>query len=179
MKILGTGIAILVVTYDIIVAGSFCVAAICPFWACVALIRCLLALSPPRSVSCDLLVPSILFAASFINSGVQEEVAARNEKLVVSLCCRFKETNDRWPGSLADLVPDYCESVPRAKYCVCGRFLYAVTGDEGAVLWRLSRLGRPTLTTLGCGMTAKANTNGAKGPEKDRVRRPKPEEGRE
>lgn len=158
MKILGAVITLLVVTYDIVLAGSFCVAAICPAWACVALIRFALTLRQPRAVSYDFLVPSMLFAASFINSGLQEHVSVRNEKLVVSLCCRFKETNHKWPESLADLVPDYCDSVPRAKYCVCGGFGYAVTSDECAVLWRLGRLGRPTLRRLGCGMTAEAET---------------------
>ena len=79
-------------------------------------------------------MPLLTFAIAFGNGNLQWKISDANAERVIKACDEFRVANGRYPNKLDDLVPKYLPSVPPAKYCMMGSFLY-VNSDGHAMLW--------------------------------------------
>lgn len=74
----------------------------------------------------------LVFAAAALNNMVAEERA----KDVIAACELFKDRNGHYPAQLSELVPDFLDKVPGAKYSLAGSgFLYIVRQDSHSLMY--------------------------------------------
>jgi hypothetical protein len=69
------------------------------------------------------------------NDAFQLKVAEANAKRIVAACEKCHAANGRFPRRLDELVPEYMNSFPVAKYCLGSGFSYASSSDNTAKLW--------------------------------------------
>ncbi|WP_422927266.1 hypothetical protein [Singulisphaera sp. PoT] len=69
-------------------------------------------------------LPFLTFGLLWGNSILQNKIAEANARRVIAACEAYHAANGEFPKELDELVPRYLSSVPRAKYCLAGRFFY-------------------------------------------------------
>jgi hypothetical protein len=95
-----------------------------------------------RNIAVYLTAVIMVFVLNAVNNRIAQ---ARAESLITAVKA-FHAKNQRYPRSLEELVPDFVEQVPVAKYTfVESRFVY-VTSDRSTILFYVASppFGRPT-----------------------------------
>ena len=95
-----------------------------------------------RNIAVYLVAVILVFLLNAANKGIAQSRA----DILVAAVKAFNTKNERYPGSLEELVPDHIERVPFAKYTFfLNRFSY-YTSDQGTSLFYvdLPPFGRPT-----------------------------------
>jgi hypothetical protein len=99
---------------------------VCPIWFLVSLLKN--AIQRPGWVLAlvRIAIPALTLALVRANDAVQLRVAEANAQRVVAACEEYNTANGTFPKKLDELVPQYMNSVPLAKYCLGppGRFAY-------------------------------------------------------
>ena len=85
---------------------------------------------------------AIVFALNWVNNRIAK---SRAETLVTAVKA-FKQKHQRYPEKLDELVPEFVEHMPVAKYTLAfGRFYYVATaGYHGLFYMDMPPFGRPT-----------------------------------
>lgn len=74
----------------------------------------------------------LVFGVNWLNNAIAR---SRAETLIVAINA-FKKTNQRYPRDLSELVPDFIDQVPRAKYTFnFGEFEYVPAAEEPILLY--------------------------------------------
>ncbi|WP_422927265.1 hypothetical protein [Singulisphaera sp. PoT] len=79
-------------------------------------------------------LPVMTFGLLWGNSILQNKIAEANARRVIAACEAYHAANGEFPKKLDELVPRYLSSVPSAKYCLLGRFIYVNSGAP-MLLW--------------------------------------------
>jgi hypothetical protein len=79
-------------------------------------------------------MPLLTFAIAFGNGNLQWKISDVHAQQVIKACEEFRVANGQYPSKLDDLAPKYLASIPPAKYCLMGKFLY-VNSDGHVTLW--------------------------------------------
>jgi hypothetical protein len=82
-----------------------------------------------------ILIPALTFLFVRANDTFQLRVAEANAQRIVAACEKYHAAKGRFPKRLDELVPEYMNSVPVAKYCLGSGFSYASLSDNTAKLW--------------------------------------------
>jgi len=82
----------------------------------------------------------------FMFNAVNNTIAKRRADVLVSAVKAFHTKNQRYPKSLEELVPDYVERIPLAKYTLTfDRFWYRTEGSDAWLFYvKFPPFGRPT-----------------------------------
>lgn len=82
-----------------------------------------------RAVGTKLLIYCAMFGISFGFYTYDLALARERAQVVIAAVERYQAQNDRYPDSLADLVPDFLPAVPRPRITP-GEFRYMKTPDD-------------------------------------------------
>jgi hypothetical protein len=85
-------------------------------------------------------IPALTLGLVWANNAVQLGVAEANAQRVVVACEAYHAANGRFPEKLDELVPQYLNSVPLAKYCLGppSRFFYNSSASGPTMLaWQV------------------------------------------
>jgi hypothetical protein len=82
----------------------------------------------------------------FVFNAANNHLAQSRANVLISAVKAFHDKNQRYPKSLEELVPDYVERVPLAKYTFMFNRFWYFTSDQGTSLFYvgLPPFGRPT-----------------------------------
>jgi hypothetical protein len=80
-------------------------------------------------------MPLLTLAIAMSNGSLQWKISDVNSERVIKACEEFRVENGRYPSKLDELVPKYLTSVPPAKHCMTGMFMYENKADGPCVLW--------------------------------------------
>jgi len=108
----------------------------CPIWFLVSALKNGIERSGWGIALVRIGIPAMTFGLLWANSAVQLKVAEANAQRVVAACQEFHTANGRFPKNLDELVPRYMNFVPRAKYCLAGRFSYHSLGTP-VLYWQV------------------------------------------
>ena len=119
------GTALLLLAWDAALWGSFLLSfMVCPIWFLASVLKNAIERPGWRLAILRISVPPLTLALALANNAVQLRIAEANAPRIVVACERFHAANGRFPKTLGELVPRFMPSVPRAKYCLAGEFLY-------------------------------------------------------
>jgi hypothetical protein len=118
--------AVLLLVWDGALNGTFVWSWIfCPIWFLVSLLKNAIERPGWGLALVRIGIPALTLGLVRANSDVQLGVAEANAQRVVAACEQYNAANGRFPKNLDELVPQYMNSVPFAKYCLLsGRFAY-------------------------------------------------------
>ena len=130
------GVALLL-WFDVAFSGSALMSTLCcPVWILVSLVKNAIQRPGWGLALVRVGIPALTWWLVGINNDFQLAMARRNAQQVVQACELFHADQGRFPGNLEELVPRYMESVPRAKYCLIGRFQYFNSGNP-MLVWQV------------------------------------------
>ena len=82
-------------------------------------------------------MPALTLALVLANAVFQFRVSGANAARIITACEEYHAAHGTFPNTLEELVPRYMPSIPPAKYCLGGKFLYVNSGKEYHILlWR-------------------------------------------
>lgn len=104
---------------------------VCPIWFIVSLLKNAIEGSNWRLALARIVTPVLTFWLLWTNNTIQIQVAEANALRVVAALETYHAANGKFPKKLDELVPQYFNSVPVAKYCFgpWGRFTYINSGN--------------------------------------------------
>ncbi len=108
----------------------------CPIWFLVSLLKNAIERPGWGLALVRIGIHAMTFGLLWANNAVQLEVAEANAQRVVAACEECHAANGRFPKNLDELVPRYMNFIPRAKYCLAGRFAYHNFG-EPMLYWQV------------------------------------------
>jgi hypothetical protein len=108
---------------------------ICPVWLLISIVKNMIWRPGWRIAVLRISMPILTLAIAMANAEVQWKLSDANAERVIKACDEFHNASGRYPQKLEELVPDYLPSVPRAKYCLAGKFWYFNTGDNCTLMW--------------------------------------------
>lgn len=165
-------VAAVIIVFDVVLTGSTRLALLCPLWITLSCIRSAFTRPGWSTFLVRCAVPACVMMASVFSSDIQERLAERSTESISLACCRFRNANGRWPRTLNELVPEYFDVLPRAKwrwYGEAGRFLYLPAHDtSGPSLFRWNRIGFGQLTRIQCESTTEPERPEKEAREEDR-----------
>jgi hypothetical protein len=86
-------------------------------------------------------IPVLTFGLAWNNNAVQLRVAEANAKRVIAACEVYHAASGRFPKKLDELVPQFLNSVPPAKYCLGppSIFYYYASSEVGraSLCWQV------------------------------------------
>ena len=99
----------------------------CPIWILVSVIKSAIQRPGWGLALARLAIPVVTLLVARVNNEFQLTVANKNAERVVAACEKFRVDHGRFPTNLDELVPQYLNSTPFAKYCLGpgGRFFYS------------------------------------------------------
>ena len=131
--------ACVLIFFDMVLTGSYAFSALtCPVWFVISLVK---ARVQRRNVEvrvavARVLVPAATLAIVLANAGLQREIANSNAERITKACESFHAAHGVYPNRLADLVPQYLGSIPRAKYrLIESEFEYYLDQSAYPMLW--------------------------------------------
>jgi len=128
--------AFVLLVWDGAIGGTFLLSLIvCPIWLLVSILKNAIQRSGWRLSLLRIAIPALTFGLVLANSAVQLRIAETNAPRVVAACEEYYADNGQFPKTLDELVPRYLSSVPRAKYCLSGKFLYMNYHDYPLLMW--------------------------------------------
>jgi hypothetical protein len=131
--------AAVLLAWDGALYGSFLTSMIfCPIWFLVSLLKNAIERPGWGLALVRIGIPALTLGLVRANNAVQLGVAEANAQRVVAACEEYHAANGRFPKNLDELVPQYMNSVPFAKYCLGppGRFAYYNSGTPKLV-WQV------------------------------------------
>jgi hypothetical protein len=90
----------------------------CPIWFLVSLLKNAIERPGWGLALVRIGIPALTLALVRANNAVQLGVAEANAQRVVAACEAYHAANGRFTEKLDELVPQYMNSVPVAKYCL-------------------------------------------------------------
>ena len=108
---------------------------ICPVWFLISLGKSVVERPGWRIAVLRFSMPLLTLAIAMSNGALQWRISDVNAERVIEACEEFRVDNGRYPSELDELVPKYLTPVPRAKYCVTGKFHYSNSGDDGCMMY--------------------------------------------
>jgi hypothetical protein len=64
--------------------------------------------------------------------------AGRKAELLIAACEEYRTVNIVYPESLTDLVPDFIDKIPKAKYAYAAGQFHYVSREDSHLLWYVS-----------------------------------------
>jgi hypothetical protein len=132
--------AAVLLAWDGVFCGSFVMSWIfCPIWFLVSLLKNAIERPGWGLALVRIGIPALTLALVRGNNAVQIGVAEANAQRVVAASEAYHSANGRFPKNLDELVPQYMNSVPLAKYCLgppC-RFEYYYNSGEPMLVWQV------------------------------------------
>ncbi len=121
---------------DVAVYGTFISAIICPIWFIVSLVKAIKKRPGWKVGLSRIMIPALTLAIVGVNATLQIKIAEANAKQIVTACEQYRTDNGKFPDKLAELVPTYLSSVPRAKYTLTsGDFRYWNQEGSHQLIW--------------------------------------------
>ncbi|WP_068420408.1 hypothetical protein [Planctomyces sp. SH-PL62] len=111
---------------------------ICPIWFLVSLVKNAIQRPGWGLALVRIGIPALTLGLLKANDAVQLRVAEVNAQRIVAACEEYHDDNGRFPKNLDELVPQYLNSVPAAKYCMGppGSFAYYNSGTP-LLVWQV------------------------------------------
>jgi hypothetical protein len=111
---------------------------VCPIWFLVSLLKNAIERPGWGLALVRIGIPALTLGLVSANNAVQLRVAEANAQRVVAACEEYHAANGRFPKNLDELVPQYMNSVPFAKYCLLqpSRFDYHNFGTP-MLVWQV------------------------------------------
>jgi hypothetical protein len=131
--------AAILLTWDGALYGSLVMSSIfCPIWFLVSLLKNAIERPGWGLALVRIGIPALTFGIVRANNAIQLEFAEANAQRVVAACEEYHAANGTFPKNLDELVPQYMNSVPFAKYCLLqpGRFAYYNSGTP-MLVWQV------------------------------------------
>ena len=118
--------ALSLLLWDAVLSGSFLMSMLaCPLWFLVSVAQNAAKQPGWRIALFRIAIPVVTLAIVLANNALQWRIAEANAGRVIKACRDYRVAHGDYPTQLDILVPDYLDSVPRAKYCVMwGDFVY-------------------------------------------------------
>jgi hypothetical protein len=112
---------------------------VCPIWFLVSLLKNAIERPGWGFALVRIGIPVWTLGLVSANNAVQLGVAEANAQRVVAACEQYHTANGRFPKNLDELVPQYMNSVPFAKYCLLqpGRFAYNNFSGTPKLYWQV------------------------------------------
>ena len=110
----------------------------CPIWFLVSLLKNAIQRPGWGLALVRIAIPVLTLGIVKANSDFQLTVAETNAQRVVAACETYRAANGEFPKELEELVPQYLNSVPVAKYCLgpWGHFYYYnYDGGKPMLFW--------------------------------------------
>jgi hypothetical protein len=108
---------------------------ICPPWFLISIVKNIVQRPGWGIATLRISMPLLTFAIAYGNGNLQWKISDVHAQQLIKACEEFQVANGRYPNKLDELVPKYLSSVPPAKYCVMGEFLYVNSKDGPCMLW--------------------------------------------
>jgi hypothetical protein len=122
--------------YDVALDGCYTLSiTICPWWFLISVVKNLIWRPGWRIAVIRLAMPILTLAIAVTNGNLQWRISDANARRVINACDGFRAVNGRYPTTLDELVPTYLPSVPPAKYCMMGHFLYINWKGHCTLMW--------------------------------------------
>ncbi len=134
------GAAAILLAWDVAFTGSCLMSSLlCPIWFLVSLIRNAIQRPGWRLALVRIGIPALTLWLARVNNDFQLAVANKNAQRVVTACEKYHAVNGKFPRTLDELVPQYMNSVPVAKYCFAwDRFFYSShSSDSTMLVWHV------------------------------------------
>lgn len=128
-------------------AGSFLTSLFaCPIWFLVSVTKSATQKPGWTVALVRAAIPLVTLAVVLGNSAVQSRIAKANAERIIAACDKFHAGTGTFPNALDELVPDYMQFIPRAKYCLEWDKYEYINGDGHPILlWvEIPPFGRPT-----------------------------------
>jgi hypothetical protein len=125
------GGALVLLAWDGVLSGSFVFSVLfCPVWFLVSVLKNVVQRPGWGIALFRIAIPALTLGMVLGNSNLQSRIARANAERIISACEQYHVAHGSYPSKLEDLVPQYLESLPRAKYCIMmGEFHYWDMGD--------------------------------------------------
>jgi hypothetical protein len=97
-----------------------------------------------RLTACGIyLLMSILILTS---NAINNKIARSRAEVLIAACEKYKGKNNEYPENLSDLVPDFINEVPVAKYALMSNRFFYITSKDSHLLFYMAMppFGRPT-----------------------------------
>jgi hypothetical protein len=91
---------------------------VCPIWFLVSLLKNAIERPGWRPALVRIGIPALTLGLVIANNAVQLGIAEANAQRVVAACEQYHAANGTFPKKLDELVPQYLNSVPVARYCL-------------------------------------------------------------
>jgi hypothetical protein len=129
--------AVVLLFWDGAFSGSFLFSIlVCPFWFLGSVLNNAVKRPGWRLGLLRIAIPPLTLGLVLDNDAIQYRIATAKAPRVAAACEEFHAANGRFPKTLDELVPQYLESVPRAKYClVWGEFQYWNNDEHAILVW--------------------------------------------
>ncbi len=129
--------ALVLVFLDVVLDGGYILSAVvCPIWFLVGVIRAATQRSRYSVRAAVVLIPLATGLLVAVNYHVQMGIATANARSLIQACERYRVVNGNYPERLAELVPRYLDSVPKAKCCYSSNdFWYFASAGGHTLSW--------------------------------------------
>jgi hypothetical protein len=107
----------------------------CPPWFLISVVKNVMQRPGWGIATFRISMPLLTFAIAFGNGNLQWKISDAHAERVVQACEEFRVANGRYPSKLDDLVPKHLASIPPAKYCLMGGFMYVNMDNGPCILW--------------------------------------------
>jgi hypothetical protein len=133
--------AAVLLAWDGALTGSYLMSTlVCPIWFLVSLLKNAIERPGWGLALVRIGIPALTLGLVWANNAVQLGVAEANAQRVVAACEAYHAANGRFPEKLDELVPQFLNSVPLAKYCLGppSRFFYSSSASGPTMLaWQV------------------------------------------
>ena len=131
------GVALALLFWDVVISGSFLASyLICPIWFLVSILKNLIQRPGWKIALLRIAIPVVTLGLVLANNAFQYRMAESNAARIITACEKFHTANGKFPQTLDDLVPQYMQSIPRAKNCMfLGEFWYWNPEGEPRLAW--------------------------------------------
>jgi hypothetical protein len=81
---------------------------------------------------------AVMLIMAIAIKGINNRISYRNASVIIATCEQYKNKNGTYPARLHDLLPNYLESIPVARYTGTGEWTYfRYTDPSGKESYRL------------------------------------------
>jgi hypothetical protein len=132
------GAAAILLACDVGFSGSILMSTIfCPIWILVSLLKSVIHSTGWGLALARILIPALTLGLVRANNAVQLGVAEANAHRIVAACEEYHAANGHLPGNLDELVPQYMNSIPVAKYCLGPWSRFSYTSRSSMLFWHV------------------------------------------
>jgi hypothetical protein len=107
---------------------------ICPIWFLVSVATNIISRPGWGIALFRVAIPATTLGIVLVNTDWQWKMGDANAAVVIRAVEEFRDINGRFPTNLEELVPRFLSSIPRAKNCGRGEFLY-IGSNEPILAW--------------------------------------------